>query len=188
MLKIINSNLRSRLTLAPALNPQLTRPIFKSAVLGLKRIEKVEDKSKKLITIEGKYLNAEEEFGSKVLRLGDAKEVNTEDPTQVLPCSFCELDKKGIHVQYTDVLVLRQFLTEHGQVLPRKVTGLCKRQQRKLLVLTKLAKQAGLILNLQPTLLDGGKPSVDPSKREKHMKWNSYYDTYETMIRKQKFL
>ncbi|CAF0850518.1 unnamed protein product [Brachionus calyciflorus] len=162
------------------------RAISISSILNLKKIEKIEDKATKTITIEGKYLNPEETFGSKVLNLGN--NTNDDEHSSLRPCAFCELEKKDIKVQYTDVLVLRQFLTEDGQVLPRKVTGLCRKQQKKLLVLTKLAKHAGLILNLQPTLLDGTKPSSDPKNRTKHLKWNAYFDDYETMKRNSKFL
>lgn len=171
---------------------QIKRLISLSASNGLKRIDVVEDKAKKTITIEGKYLNAEQEFGTKVLKFEQqTNEKSTGDTvTQqiVRPCSFCEMEKKGIYVQYTDVLVLRQFLTEDGAILPKSVTGLCKRQHRKLTVLTKQAKHAGLLLNLEPTLLDGTKPPTEPYKRPKHLKWNSYFDKYEIMIRTHKYL
>lgn len=185
MLKIVkHSNLISKFQNINVLVHSI-RSISVSTVLNLKRIEKTEDKAKKNIVIEGKYINPEEKFKAKVLNLNDT---DNQDSGEVRPCAFCELEKKDIFVQYTDVLVLRQFLTEEGQVLPRKVTGLCKKQQRKLLVLTKLAKQAGLILNLQPSFLDGTKPSADPSQRINHMKWNAYYDDYETMLRTKKYL
>lgn len=183
MLNIVRNSLK--VPLSPFLNQ--TRQIGMSRVLNLKKIEKTEDKNSNTITIEGKYLDSKEIFGSQVLKL--VSDENHEETGQVLrPCVFCELEKRDIKVQYTDVLVLRQFLTESGQILPRKVTGLCKKQHRKIVVLTKQAKHAGLILNLQPTLLDGTKPSTDYTKRFKYLKFNTYFDDYETMKRNKKFL
>lgn len=94
--------------------------------------------------------------------------------------------------------------------MPRKITGLCKKQHRKLLVLAKhvnliesnifsfiffnflfcltKARLAGLTLNLQPSLLDGSKPLSDPRKRPEYLKWNHYFDDYETMKKQFKYL
>lgn len=182
MLKLAKNNLK--FTINPCWNS--VRQITLSGALNLKRIEKTEDKNTNTITIEGKYLDPNKEFRAKVLNLTGE---NHEDSNPVLkPCAFCELEKRDIKVQYTDVLVIRQFLTENGQVLPRKVTGLCKKQQRKLIVMTKQAKHAGLILNLQPALLDETRPSIDHTSRTKHLRWNTYFDDYETMKRTKKFL
>lgn len=158
--------------------------IHMAPVMRLKAIEITEDKQKKQLTIEGKYLNPEETMGSKVLDL----ETNKSQEKFLRPCSFCELEKKNIYVQHTDVLVLRQFLTEDGQVLNKKITGLCKKQQRKLLVLVKQAKTCGLLMNLQPRLLDGSMPSTDTKSRPGYLKWNAYYDNYEEYIRKNKYI
>lgn len=182
MMKIAKNSLK--LSANSCLNP--IRQISLSSALNLKRIEKTEDKTTNTITIEGKYIDPKETFGTGVLDLTGQCYQDTDEA--VRPCAFCELEKRDIKVQYTDVLVLRQFLTENGQILPRKVSGLCKKQQKKLIVLTKQAKHAGLILNLQPTLLDGTKPSADHSKRFKYLKWNTYFDDYETMKRNKKFL
>ncbi len=97
-------------------------------------------------------------------------------------------EKRDIYVQHTDVLILRQFLKDDGEPLSRKVTGLCKRQQRKLVVIAKHARQAGLTLSLTKTLLDGSKPSPDPRKRYQHQKWNTYFDDFEYMKRNFKYI
>jgi small subunit ribosomal protein S18 len=176
---------------------QLARAISISPTLNLKQIEITEDKSKKRLTIEGKYLDGEKIAGSKVLKLDDLSSSKEQEAVaneaaaqakSVRGCAFCQLEKKGIFVQYSDVLVLRQFLAEDGRPLSQSITGLCHRQYRKLLAITKQARYAGLILNLQPKMLDGTMPSTDPRKRDKHLKWNSYFEKYEKLIRTRKYI
>lgn len=166
--------------------------IHTSSLQQLKKIEITQDEKKKSITIEGKLLDSEAIFGNRVIDLegllGGEKESKDKDHHHLKPCPFCVLEKKNIFVQYTDVLVLRQFLTQDGAILPQRVTGLCNRQHKKLVAMTKLAKHAGLILNLQPRLIDGTMPNTDPRKRTAHLKWNSYFDSYEEMRRKTKFI
>jgi small subunit ribosomal protein S18 len=192
MFKIVRSlDFAAKRNVDSILSSNTNRSFSFSAVQNLKKIEKTVSKDKKTIVIEGKYLNPEQEFGNKVLNLCESRTSNLiaqSDSSTCLPCSWCQLEKKGIQVQYTDILVLRQFLKEDGDVLQRKITGLCKKQQRKLLVLVKHARQAGLILNLQPKLIDGGEPDTNPRNRPEHLKWNSYFDKYEIMMRKQKYL
>jgi small subunit ribosomal protein S18 len=48
-------------------------------------------------------------------------------------------------VNYKDAALLRRFLTEHGKILPARITGLCPRFQRQLTVAVKRARQAGLL-------------------------------------------
>ena len=162
----------------------LGRAFSLSRTKGIKKIERIE-KDNKTVVIEGQYLDSEAVSGQKVLALGDEHEIYAND---VRPCSWCELEKKGLYVQYTDVLILRQFLKEDGEPLSRKITGLCRKQQKKLVVLTKHARHSGLILNLQPRLIDGGQADSDPRNRAQHLKWNAYYDTYEIMRKKYKYL
>lgn len=93
------------------------------------------------------------------------------------------IEKNDIFVQHTDVLILKQFLKEDGEVLNRKVTGLCKKQQKKLLVIAKQAKQAGLTLNLAKKTLNG-----QMRLKSSGMKFNTYFSDYEQMKRTHKFL
>lgn len=157
--------------------------IHLNSVCNLKKIEITKDEKKKTLVIEGKHLNSEETFGNKVLKWENNINTTNQSSHHTKPCAFCMLEKKNIFVQYTDVLVLRQFLTQDGVPLPKGVTGLCKKQHKKLLAMRNMAKQAGLILNLQPKLLDGSMPNMEMSKRDTYLKWNSYFDTYETKIK-----
>uniref|UniRef100_A0A0N4ZI76 28S ribosomal protein S18a, mitochondrial n=1 Tax=Parastrongyloides trichosuri TaxID=131310 RepID=A0A0N4ZI76_PARTI len=43
-------------------------------------------------------------------------------------CSLCTCNVP-VKISYKDVLILEQFMREDGTVLPRQMTGLCKRQQ-----------------------------------------------------------
>lgn len=179
MFKLIKNNKIVANLAQSVSNPK--RLIQTTLVNNLKKIEKTEDKSSKTITIEGKVLN---EDNKKMLKFTD----HLDTKHTLKPCAFCELEKKDIYVQYTDVLVLRQFLTDDGHVLSRKITGLCKKQHRKLQVIVKHAKIAGLLLNLQPKLIDGTSCPTDPRARYQHLKWNTYFDDYETMARTNKYL
>ncbi|CAG0882274.1 unnamed protein product [Darwinula stevensoni] len=83
-------------------------------------------------------------------------------------CPMCALEGRGIKVRHTDVLILQQFLNIKHEMLPREITGLCKRQHRRVLSLVLMAQNAGLL-------------PVNKMK-VKWEKWNRYYDE-ETDIR-----
>ena len=52
-------------------------------------------------------------------------------------------------IEYKDINILTLFLTEHGKILPRRVTGITLKQQKKL---AKAVKQAR-ILALLPFIM-----------------------------------
>ena len=47
-------------------------------------------------------------------------------------------------IKHTDVLILDQFLGKNGEIIPRNVTGLCRRQHYRMNKLIKMAQKAGL--------------------------------------------
>ncbi|MCK4644493.1 30S ribosomal protein S18 [bacterium] len=58
-------------------------------------------------------------------------------------CVFCS---KGVkEIDYKDVDNLRNFVTEKGRILPRRITGACSFHQRKLTVAIKRARQMALL-------------------------------------------
>ena len=197
MLKVLNLRLTVNKCVRKAMIFENIRPFHFCLVDRIKKIEKTINKEKNLVTIEGKYLE-ESDFGKeqilpfnnnlKLQLTSENKSSSAEHEDISRPCSFCELEKKDIYVQYTDVLILRQFLTDDGNVLPRKVTGLCFRQHKKLLAITKHAKIAGLILNLQPKLIDGTEADANPRNRFQFLKWNTYFDDYEKLKRTKKYI
>jgi len=54
--------------------------------------------------------------------------------------------KVAFQSSYDDIQILKQFVTEQGKILPKKITGLTTKQQR---YITKSVKQAR-ILGLLP--------------------------------------
>ncbi|XP_065094202.1 large ribosomal subunit protein mL66 [Ochlerotatus camptorhynchus] len=84
---------------------------------------------------------------------------------------FCPQCSLGLDVKHTDVLILSQFVRNDGCMLPRRVTGLCKRQQRRMGALVIMAQKAGLMPNINPSW-----SKKDPKKRYQWKKYNKYFD------------
>lgn len=57
-------------------------------------------------------------------------------------CRFCH-DKTPI--DYKDVNLLRNFITERGRIIPRRTTGNCLRHQRRLTIAIKRARQIAFL-------------------------------------------
>jgi len=55
-------------------------------------------------------------------------------------CRFCV--DTALAIDYKDVNTLRQFVTERGKIIPRRISGNCARHQRKV---TRAIKQARLL-------------------------------------------
>ncbi len=53
--------------------------------------------------------------------------------------------KPGEPIRYTDVELLKKFVTERGKILPRRITGLTAKQQRELSTAIKRARILGLL-------------------------------------------
>ncbi len=58
-------------------------------------------------------------------------------------CKFCT--EKIDHIDYKDVKVIGQFISERGKILPRRVTGVCTPHQRGLKVAVKRARNIALL-------------------------------------------
>ncbi len=58
-------------------------------------------------------------------------------------CRFCA--DKDLKIDYKDDILLKQFITERGKILPRRVTGTCARHQRRLTVAIKQARIMALL-------------------------------------------
>jgi small subunit ribosomal protein S18 len=57
-------------------------------------------------------------------------------------CRFCT---ENIDIDYKDVKLLRQFVTERGKIMPRRLTGTCAKHQRKLAAAVKSARIIALL-------------------------------------------
>lgn len=109
-----------------------------------------------LIVFEGKYVSS-----SREPYLIKNKEHN----------DICPLCRLGLDVKHTDVLILSQFVRSDGCMLPRRITGLCKNEQKKITTLVAMAQKAGLMSILTPAT-----SKKDPKLRKKWKKCNTYYD------------
>lgn len=56
---------------------------------------------------------------------------------------FCPKCTLGLDLKHTDVLILSQYLRSDGCMLPKRITGLCKKQQRYIGTLVVMAQKAG---------------------------------------------
>ncbi len=58
-------------------------------------------------------------------------------------CRFCTDKVAGI--SYKDVSTLRNYLTERGKIMPRRLSGTCARHQRELTQAIKRARNIALV-------------------------------------------
>lgn len=84
---------------------------------------------------------------------------------------FCPECTLGLKIKHTDVLILSQYVTREGLMLPQRITGLCSWQQKRISSMVTMAQKAGLMINLTPTYC-----KKDPKKRFGHKKCNKYFD------------
>lgn len=83
----------------------------------------------------------------------------------------CPLCRTNLDIKHTDVLILSQFVRSDGCMLPRRITGLCKIQQKRVSTMVTMAHKAGLMPNLKPK-----NSTRDPTKRRDWRKLNTYFD------------
>ncbi|MDD9819606.1 MAG: 30S ribosomal protein S18 [Nitrospira sp.] len=57
-------------------------------------------------------------------------------------CRFCH---DPAPLDFKDLNVLRNFLTERGRIIPRRISGNCMRHQRKLTIAIKRARSIALL-------------------------------------------
>jgi small subunit ribosomal protein S18 len=58
-------------------------------------------------------------------------------------CKFCE--EKNLPIDYKSPQILKDFITERGKILPRRITGTCSRHQKKLTTEIKRARLMALL-------------------------------------------
>ncbi|CAF0860572.1 unnamed protein product [Didymodactylos carnosus] len=126
-------------------------------------------------TFEGEYIDDKDH---KVLTLAGPEEV----------CTWCKLDRRSIHIQHTDVLVLRQYLRKDGTILPKEITGLCFNQHNKLLALIKHARMTGLISYPTVAVTKREPLIIDPTLRPEWERNNSYWENYEILRKKRRYI
>jgi small subunit ribosomal protein S18 len=58
-------------------------------------------------------------------------------------CRFCA--DKGITIDFKDARTLKQFTTDRGKIIPRRISGTCARHQRQLTTAIKRARSIALM-------------------------------------------
>lgn len=58
-------------------------------------------------------------------------------------CKFCA--DKVAFIDYKDIRLLKNYTTERGKILPRRMTGTCARHQRELTTAIKRARNIALL-------------------------------------------
>ena len=57
----------------------------------------------------------------------------------------CRFWVDKIDIDYKDAKLLRQFITERGKIMPRRLTGTCAKHQRNLAAAVKTARIIALV-------------------------------------------
>ena len=65
-------------------------------------------------------------------------------------CRFCT--DKEIIIDYKDAKTLKNFVTERGKIVPRRIYGTCAKHQRQLTEAVKRARQLALLPYMGSTL------------------------------------
>ena len=73
-------------------------------------------------------------------------------------CRFCA--DKDLPLDYKRVDILRDFITERGKIIARRITGTCAFHQRRLTVQIKRARQMALMVHTVAHASDVKKKSV----------------------------
>ncbi|XP_010579472.1 PREDICTED: 28S ribosomal protein S18a, mitochondrial isoform X2 [Haliaeetus leucocephalus] len=94
----------------------------------------------------------------------DAETPNPPNPSG--QCPICRWNLKHKY-DYVDVLLLSQFIRSDGGMLPRRITGLCFEEHRKIAVCVQMAHRAGLLPNHRPPLPEGHIPKKPKLNRKK---------------------
>uniref|UniRef100_A0A8D0H206 Large ribosomal subunit protein mL66 n=1 Tax=Sphenodon punctatus TaxID=8508 RepID=A0A8D0H206_SPHPU len=112
----------------------------RTPVRGLRQVVEVTEGN--TTTIEGKIID-------------DIKAPVPPNPSGQFP--ICRWNLKYKYT-YEDVLLLSQFIRSDGGMLPRRITGLCDEEHKKIDVCVQMAHRAGLLPNHRPPLPEGHVP------------------------------
>lgn len=122
---------------------------------GLRQV--VEKQEGKTTTIEGKILDTPPA---------------PEPPNRTAKCPIYRWNLQHKY-NYTDVLLLRQFIRSDGGMLPRRITGLCFEEHRKIAACVQMAHRAGLLPDHKPKLPEGHVPKKNKPKLNRYLtRWS----------------
>ncbi len=72
-------------------------------------------------------------------------------------CSFCVNPEQSI--DYKNVALLRQYISERGRIEPRRKTGVCPKHQRTLSIALKRARHIALLPYTREHVRHGSEPA-----------------------------
>ncbi|XP_004083770.2 39S ribosomal protein S18a, mitochondrial [Oryzias latipes] len=122
---------------------------------GIRQV--VETQENKTTTIEGKILD-------------DPAGPQPPNPTAKCPIYRWNLQNK---YNYTDVLLLSQFIRSDGGMLPRRITSLCPEEHRKIAICVQMAQRAGLLPDHKPKLPEGHVPKKPKQNLNRYLtRWS----------------
>ncbi|XP_068432912.1 large ribosomal subunit protein mL66 [Clinocottus analis] len=126
-LKLVNVNVQQRINV-----PQL--PALTTQSRGIRQLMKRQEG--KTTTIEGQKLDI------------------PSGPQPPNPSAKCPIYKWNLQhkYNYTDVLLLSQFIRSDGGLIPRRITGLCREEHKKIAICVQMAHRAGLLPDHRPKL------------------------------------
>jgi small subunit ribosomal protein S18 len=58
-------------------------------------------------------------------------------------CRFCT--DSEIKIEYKDPLILKDYITDRGKIIPRRITGNCAKHQREVTLAIKKARSIALL-------------------------------------------
>ncbi|XP_051745995.1 39S ribosomal protein S18a, mitochondrial [Ctenopharyngodon idella] len=92
-------------------------------------------------------------------------EPTSERPQPPNPTAACPIYRWNLQnkYNYTDVLLLSQFIRSDGGMLPRRITGLCAQEHNKIAICVQMAHRAGLLPDHRPPLPEGYVPKPKPN-------------------------
>ncbi|XP_013867410.1 large ribosomal subunit protein mL66 [Austrofundulus limnaeus] len=87
------------------------------------------------------------------------------------PAAKCPIYRWNLQhkYNYTDVLLLSQFIRSDGGMLPKRVTGLCPEEHRKIAICVQMAHRAGLLPDHRPKLPEGHVPKKSKPKLNRYL-------------------
>ncbi|KAF3849752.1 hypothetical protein F7725_019471 [Dissostichus mawsoni] len=134
--------------------PQLSAITIQSR--GLRQV--VEKQEGKTTIIEGHILNT------------------PEAPEPPNPAAKCPIYRWNLQhkYNYTDVLLLSQFIRPDGGLLPRRITGLCLEEHRKIAICVQMAHRAGLLPDHKP------EPPANQINKKPKQQLNRYLTCWST--------
>uniref|UniRef100_A0A9L0JTW9 Large ribosomal subunit protein mL66 n=1 Tax=Equus asinus TaxID=9793 RepID=A0A9L0JTW9_EQUAS len=112
--------------------------------------------------------------GKTTIIEGRITETPQESPLPPNPSGQCPICRWNLKHKYgyEDVLLLSQFIRPHGGMLPRRITGLCQEEHRKIEECVKMAHRAGLLPNHRPRLPEGFVPKSKPQLNRYLTRWS----------------